>query len=127
VQDRPTALELLELVEKFLDEEVVPATEGRTKFQTRVSINALRIIRRELEQEEANLRREWAGLNQLMGVDEEPVSVAALKEGLLNRNATLCQQIRDGKADDGEWANAVFVHVRQTVRDKAAIADPRLL
>jgi Domain of unknown function (DUF6285) len=127
MQDRPTALELLELIEKFLEEEVVPATEGRTKFQTRVSINALRIIRRELEQEEANLRREWAGLDRLIGVEDEPVSMAALKEGLLNRNARLCQQIRDGGADDGEWAAAVFTHVRQTVRDKAAIADPRLL
>ena len=127
MQDRPTALELLQAIEKFLDEQVVPATEGTTKFLTRVSVNSLRIIQRELRMEEQALEREWDGLNRLLGEEPRPHSLARLREAVSRRNQQLAERIQQGDADEGDWAASVFAHVRQAVHDKAAIADPRLI
>jgi hypothetical protein len=47
--DRPTAIELIEAVNEFLSEEVVPAAaDHRLKFRTLVAMNALGIALREL-------------------------------------------------------------------------------
>ncbi|HEX5939079.1 MAG TPA: DUF6285 domain-containing protein [Dehalococcoidia bacterium] len=127
MQDKPTALELLEAIEKFLDEQVVPATQGTVKFLTRVSVNSLRIVQRELRMEEEALNREWNGLNGLLGTESPPQMLTPLREAVSARNQQLAQRIQQGDADEGDWADAVFDHVRLAVRDKAAIADPRLL
>ena len=51
--DRPDAAELVEAVFEFLAEEVLPnAPDHRAKFRTLVAMNALAIVRRELESEE---------------------------------------------------------------------------
>ena len=46
---RPTAEELVEAVREFLEKDVMSATEGRVQFHTRVAINALNTVQRELE------------------------------------------------------------------------------
>lgn len=49
--DRPTAPELVEAVWEFLGTEVLPAaSDQRQKFRTLVAMNALGIVRRELEE-----------------------------------------------------------------------------
>jgi len=51
--DRPDAAELVEAVFEFLAEEVLPnAPDHRAKFRTLVAMNALGIVRRELDSEE---------------------------------------------------------------------------
>lgn len=127
MQDRPTALELLEAIEKFLEEQVVPATDGTVKFLTRVSVNSLRIVQRELQMEEEALDREWEGLNALLGAEARPTTLHELRERVAGRNTELSARIQNGDSDSGDWADGVFAHVKSTVRDKAAIADPRLL
>lgn len=127
MQDRPTALELLEAIEKFLEEQVVPATDGTVKFLTRVSVNSLRIVQRELQMEEEALDREWEGLNALLGAEPRPTTLHELRERVAGRNTELSARIQNGDSDSGDWADGVFAHVKSTVRDKAAIADPRLL
>jgi hypothetical protein len=48
--DRPNALELIEAVTEFLQDEVLPAADDhRLKFRTLVALNALGIAARELE------------------------------------------------------------------------------
>ena len=44
----PTARELIESVREFLEADVLAATEGRTRFHTRVAINVLGMVEREL-------------------------------------------------------------------------------
>ncbi|MEX2236104.1 MAG: DUF6285 domain-containing protein [Dehalococcoidia bacterium] len=114
-------------MERFLEERVVPATEGQVKFHARVSVNVLRILQRELELEEDSVRREWSSLDTLLGEQPVPETLRELKSELLARNEQLAQRVQAGDADGGEWGDKVFTHVKQTVRDKAAIADPRLL
>lgn len=45
----PSSAELVQAVREFLEEEVMPATEGRLSFHTRVAANVLAQIERELQ------------------------------------------------------------------------------
>ena len=46
--DRPDAAELLDAIREFLENDVMAATEGRVQFHTRVAINGLNMVTREL-------------------------------------------------------------------------------
>lgn len=48
----PTALELVTAVREFLQNDVMPATEGRLQFHARVAANVLRTVERELVAED---------------------------------------------------------------------------
>ncbi len=127
MQDRPTALELLDAVQRFLEEEIVPDTQGRRSFLARVAANAVRIVAREIRADEEQARREWEGLDSLLGPTAPPPSLADTKQAIRARTAALCEKIREGAADEGEWRSSVLAHVRGTVHDKLAVADPGLL
>lgn len=124
MQDRPTIHELLDAVQRFLDEEIVPHTDGRRQFIARVSANVLRMVDRELQAEETHLAREWAALDGVLGRAEPPAGRAATLAALRERNEALCARIRDeGAGDSAEWARIVAC-VRQTVQDKLSVTDP---
>ncbi|MEX1253163.1 MAG: DUF6285 domain-containing protein [Dehalococcoidia bacterium] len=122
MQDRPTYDELLAAVERFLDEEIVQNTQGSRGFHARVAANVLRIVRRELSNEDQQLAREWAGLDDLLGAQERPNARAALREALASRNAELCERIRND--DSALDQSNVVAHVRRTVRDKLLVSNP---
>src|SRR6266540_1206930 len=82
MEERPTFHELLAAIERFLDEEIVPNTPGARGFHTRVAANAIPTVRRELEAEDEQLAAEWAGLDGLLRLVEQPVGRAALREGI---------------------------------------------
>jgi hypothetical protein len=125
MQDRPTYDELLAAVERFLDEEIVPNTQGSRGFHARVAANVLRIVRRELSSEDEQLAREWAGLDALLGAQERPSDRASFREALASRNGDLCDRIRAG--DDALDDTAVVAHVRRAVRDKLLVSNPAWL
>lgn len=127
MQDRPTYDELLAAVEGFLDNEIVPNVPGSRGFHARVAANAIRIVRRELAQEDHQLAAEWAGLDVILGPADAPRRRQELRKSLLSRNEALCVLIREGGADTGKQADAVFSHVKRTVQDKLRVSDPDLL
>jgi hypothetical protein len=127
MQDRPTYDELLAAIEHFLDTEIVPNVPGSRGFHARVSANAIRIVRRELSNEETQLAAEWSGLDAVLGPAERPAGREELRTALRERNEALCSLIRGGDADDGKAAREVFEHVQRTVRDKLTVTDPALL
>lgn len=127
MQDRPTYDELLAAVEHFLDTEIVPNVPGSRGFHARVAANAIRIVRRELSDEEERLAAEWSGLDTVLGAAERPASREQLRPALSERNEALSALIRGGDADGGETARKVFEHVQRTVRDKLTVSDPALL
>ncbi len=124
MQDRPTYDELLSAVERFLDDEIVANIEGARRFHARVAANVLRIVRRELANEEEHLDREWTGLDEILGPAERPPSRAAFLEALTDRNEELCRRIRAGDTDGGPFREGVYAHVRRTVRDKLLVTNP---
>ncbi len=124
MQDRPNYDELLTAVERFLDDEVVAKSEGALRFNGRVAANVIRIVRRELENEEASLAHEWESLAKLLGAALRPRDRDALRAVLAQRNEELSRRIRSGDADDGDFRDAVVKHLRQTIHDKLTVTNP---
>lgn len=124
MQDRPTIQELLQAVTSFLDEEAVPNLTGSRQFYGRVAANALRIVMRELESEEAQGAAEWRRLNTLLPQEAEPSTRAALQQTIRRRTEELCQRIRRGDADAGSYRDQVLAHIRESVREKLLVSNP---
>lgn len=126
MQDRPTALELLAAVRGFL-EELGAGLEGRRRFHALVAANVLRIVERELGGEEEQLARQWDRLAALLGVDasSKPQALSVFRTAVRELETRLAERIRAGDADAGELADRVRAHVRTTVVEKLAVANPR--
>ena len=107
--DAPSAAELVEAVREWLQRDVLAATDGRLQYHTRVAINALAIVERELglgaEQRAAHLDRVTR-----LGVADDAALAAAIRAGDL-----------DDRLDE------VRSLVWQSVRDKLAVANPKYL
>lgn len=128
MQDRPNADELLSAVENFLREEVVEKTEGSLRYNGRVAANVIAIIRRELEQEEAQVSAEWDSINDLLGdPPPRPRERTAVRAVIDQRTETLIERIRAGDADAGEFRTAVLAHLRLSVRNKLTVTNPAWL
>ncbi|MDE1173948.1 MAG: DUF6285 domain-containing protein [Parvibaculaceae bacterium] len=112
MQDKPSAIELVEAVANFIREHAMPQLQGHTAFHARVAANALDIIKRELEVAPAAEMQERERLAALLGHD------GALEE--LNRE--LC-----GKIETGELTletTALGEHLWATTLTKLAIDQP---
>ena len=112
MQDRPTAVELLEAVREFLGQDVMPAVEGWVRFHTRVAVNALGMLERELRLGPELAAADRARLGALLGHDAD---LAAL-------TAELAGRIRDGSLDDRR--DDVVAAVRDSVRAKLLVSNP---
>jgi|SRR5579864_3865725 len=107
--DVPTAAQLVEAVREFLEGDVMEATDGRVQFHTRVAINALGMVQRELE----------------LGPEQAAAHRTALDGLGVADEAALAAAIRSGQLDDRR-AEVVEV-LRQTVRAKLEVSNPRYL
>jgi hypothetical protein len=107
--DRPTSGELVEAVREFLERDVMSATDGRVRFHTRVAINVLGMVQRELELGPAQAAAHHERLAALGFTDE----------------AELAAAIRAGTVDDRY--DEIKAAVAATVRDKLTVANPKYL
>ena len=53
--DAPSAIELIQAVEECITNEIVPASDGATKWKLRIAANALKIAVREIEGKASHL------------------------------------------------------------------------
>jgi hypothetical protein len=107
--DVPTAAELVESVREWLERDVLPATSGRIQFHSRVAVNVLAMVEREL----------------LLGAEQAAAHAAMLSRLDVADEAELASAIRDGRLD---WRDpAVRDAVRATVDAKLAVANPKYL
>ena len=106
---RPTAEELVEAVREFLERDVMAATSGAVQFHTRVAMNALAAVERELRDGPAMAEAHAARLAAL-GFSSE---------------GELADAIRSGSLDDRY--DEVAAAVRATVHDKLTVANPKYL
>lgn len=128
MQDRPTSIELLEAAAEFIEREIMPATEGRLQFQSRVAANVLKIVAREIALEEPQLRAEVRSLADLLGrPTSDSAGVKELREAGRALNQELVERIRKGDADRGPWRERLFKVVRELVEEKLKVANPRYL
>ncbi len=107
--DVPDAAALVEAVREFLERDVMTATEGRIQFHTRVAVNVLGMVEREITLGPDQAVRHAEGLAEL--------GVASERE--------LADQIRSGALDD--CLAEVRAFVTETVRAKLEVANPKYL
>lgn len=112
IPDTPT---LLSAAVKYLEEELFPTLSGYHRFQTRVTINVLNLIRRELELRVAQSVAERTRLSAMVGHEGE---VKALSD-------ELCQRIRSGAINLND--EKLRAHLRQSLADALEINNPRWL
>ncbi len=112
--DRPSGPELIEAVRRCIDEELLPELEGVRRFHARVASNALGIAAREFELQGAHDEARRGRLARLLG-GEGPVD---------ELEAELVRRIRAGEADAAAWREEVLTHLRETVRERLAVANP---
>ncbi len=111
--DMPRLDELVSSVREFLREDVMAATEGRTRFLARVAANSLDIVGRELALGGRHRAAEHERLQALLG---RKGTLAELRWALVGA-------LRDGglSLDDP----ALTAHLRTTVVNQIAIDQPR--
>lgn len=125
MNDRPTAEELLRAVEQFLENDVVPHTDGVRRFHARVAANVVAMVARELECEDAHGSAEWERLATLLeDAGAFPTTRAERRETLLARNAALVERIRAGDADAGPWREQLLAHLATTCAEKLEVSRP---
>ena len=127
MNDRPTAGELVEAVQMFLEKELLPGlTDARLRFQTLVAANVLSIARREMSSEEALLREERRLLAPVLAeIGAEPAEIAELRQSVQSMNERLCAFIRQGAFDAPERWRELAAIQRRVVLRKLEVANPR--
>lgn len=105
----PDAAGLVEAVREFLERDVLGATDGRIQFHTRVAINVLGMVERELAMGVEQAQAHADGLRSLGCADDHELAIA----------------IRDGRLDDR--MDDVLHFLERTVRAKLEVANPRYL
>lgn len=109
----PDAPTMLGAAVKYLEDELMPALDGYHRFKTRVTVNVLNTIRRELELRGAQAAAERTRLATILGHDGE---VEAL-------SLELSERIRSGAIDLND--PILRAHLRQSVADALAINNPK--
>ncbi len=111
--DRPTMKELVEAVREFLETKISPAVDKHTAFHTRVAINVLKIVEREIELGPGLEAQEHERLCRLLN-----------HEGTLNElTKELCHKLRDGNIDNKDPAFAD--HLKKTAMGRLSIDNPK--
>lgn len=120
LDERPTAAELIAAVADFIEKKVAPQLDAHTGFHTKVAVNALRIVERELQQGEQFTRDERASLLALLG---DAPAASGTDADLNTLNKALCEQINSGNiATDN---SALLDHLRKSVLARIAIDSPK--
>lgn len=109
LHDTPTAEQLVESVREWLERDVLAGTTGRLQFDTRVAVNVLAMVERELRVGAELAAAHAARLAQLGCADDAELA-ARIREGSLDERLTEVRQL-----------------VQADVRDKLAVANPKYL
>jgi hypothetical protein len=105
----PSAEQLVESVREWLERDVLTATSGRLQFHTRVAINVLAMVERELH----------------LGPTQAAVHRDRLEQLGCGDERELADKIRKGDLD--HRLSEVRELVWATVKDKLAVANPKYL
>ncbi len=114
-QSIPDMSTLLSAAVKYLEEELFPTLSGYHRFHTRVTINVLNIIRRELELGAAQSAAERTRLRAILGHEGEAKELSD----------ELSERIRTGAIDLND--EELRAHLRQSLAGALAINNPKWL
>lgn len=111
--NRPSSGELIASVREMMEAELLPALEKKSlAYHCRVSINVLKIVERELQQQAGLESLEAQGLEHLLGMSGSPQAM----------NAELVRRINEGDFDGDP--GQLLAHFQNVVLAKIAIDNP---
>ncbi|MDT8297961.1 MAG: DUF6285 domain-containing protein [Spirochaetaceae bacterium] len=109
---RPTIDELLEATQEFLEKRIIDKVDSNRAFHTRVAINVLALVRRELQLGTDLADKEKERLHSLLGTDGT----------IAEMNAELCSRLRDKSMDYRN--DEIFRHLFETTMGQVSIDNP---
>lgn len=127
MQDRPGAIELLQALGAFLREDVAPRLEDGLRFKALVGANVAAIVAREIALGGGHDRAQTERLWKLLGREGEPPADSDFAAAAHELSCELTRHICEGDADRDPWRAQVLTHLRETVREKLAVDNPKLL
>ena len=114
-QSFPDAKTLLQAATKYMEDELMPTLDGYHRFKTRVTINVLNTIRRELELRGAQSEAEH----------ERLVAILDHEGDVETMSRELAERIRAG--DFSLEDRRLRSHIKQSLSDALSIANPKWL
>lgn len=126
MQDKPTSADLLEAIQDFLMKEVLPQFKDKEllSYKTLVSWNMLGVVSREIRSGEEALDKKLGRLVELLDKSSVFPSTLNEKKKLAHDwNMELLDRIRKEKlsSENSRYWN----HVKETVKEKVEITNPR--
>ncbi len=114
-QSFPDIKTLLKTATKYMEDELMPTLDGYHRFKTRVTINVLNTVRRELEMRETQAAAEHGRLVAILGHDGDVETLSH----------ELAERIRKGdfSLDDERLRS----HIKQSLSDALTLANPKWL
>ena len=109
---RPTVDELLEAAQEFLEKKIIGVVDAHRAFHTRVAINVLALVRRELQMGPQFYQEEHERLQNLLGAEGS----------LVELNNEFCRRLRDKSIDNN--SGELFRHLFKTTMEQLAIDNP---
>lgn len=112
----PTAAELIKAVIEQLESELLPSLQGEQAFHLRISINALRMVGRELDEGAQLIKQDEIALQNLVGD-------ANTKRNAEESAALLIEKIKLGELseNDADLMDYLFSHTQRRLK----IDNPR--
>ncbi len=107
--DAPNAMELLEAVREWIDREVIPATEGRLRFHSRVASNVLAMVEREIELGPVHEQAHDERLRRLGVADDTELATAIRERRFDDRSEELRELLAEMVADKLAVANPGYL------------------
>lgn len=114
--DRPSKHELVSAVREFMEDKLLPELQGHLGFNTRVAINVLKTVERELAQGETTSKETRLRLLQLLKNEDDTLSNRDL-------NQVLSEEIN--KRNFSYQDEMLTDHLWKTTMKKLAVDNPR--
>jgi hypothetical protein len=133
MQERPNKLVLLTAIARFLNEEARPAlADPRLAFRALIAANLASIVASEMMTDDDHLTSELTRLRAIFpdaASSSIPERTEARRASVLELNTRLARALRAGEGAGGDADTLdqarVADHLRDTLRDKLSVDNPR--
>jgi hypothetical protein len=123
MQDRPHAIEILQVLGDFMEHELMPELEGPLRYRSLVALNLTRILQRESRHGTSFLLRERDRLCRLLDLGSEDLLPGSLHDQVEDLNQQLVSELE--RADvSAEFEAAAWEVLMATTKEKLAIVRP---
>lgn len=123
MHDRPHAVEILQVVGDFLEQELLPELEGPLRYRSLVALNLVRILGRESRHGTAALLRERDRLCNLLEVGSEDLVPGSLSDQVEDLNQQLVSELERPDVSV-EFETAAREALMAITKEKLAIVRP---